>query len=65
MKVPLLHLCDLPFPQIVDEQFDEGLGGVAAVAAVAVLLHGMLQLVPSAHVAVEEAVLAQVVVDAS
>ena len=65
VKVPLLHLRDLPFPQVVDEQFDEGLGGVAPVTAVAVLLHGMLQFMTSAHVAVEEAVLAQVVVDAS
>ena len=65
MKIALLHLRDLPLPQVVDEQFDEGLGGVAPVAAVAVLLHGVLQLVPSAHVAVEEAVLAQVVVDAA
>ena len=65
VKVPLLHLRDLPLPKVVDEQFDEGLGGVAPVAAVAVFLHGVLQLVPSAHVAVEEAMLAQVVVDAT
>ena len=62
VKVPLLHLRDLSLPEVVDEQLDEGLGGVAPVAAVAVLLHGVLQLVPAAHVAVEETVLAQVVV---
>ena len=40
VEVALLHLRDLPLPEVVDEQLDEGLGGVAPAAAVAVLLHG-------------------------
>ena len=50
---------------VVDDETDPGLGGVALGAPEAVLPHGVVQPVPAVGEAVEEAVLAQVVAHAA
>ncbi len=60
-KVPLAHVLLLATAQIVGQRGQKGFCGVFFGTSVAVFPHGMLQAMRSTRVAVEEAVLAEVV----